>query len=133
MAAKRPRAGDLVVGLGDGLIKASLQAYSRMLLALPEESRLTISGWDLMSKGPDLAEGWLRHDNAVLSMLIFMPGAHLARQNLEKKAFLREGLRRRLDCAKGSAIEATTTLARHLAAGYDSDTLFEQDSRGYSV
>ena len=44
MAAKRPRAGDLVVGLGDGLIKASLQAYSRMLLALPEESRLTISG-----------------------------------------------------------------------------------------
>ena len=43
MAAKRPRAGDLVVGLGDGLIKASLHAYSRMLLVLPEESRLTIS------------------------------------------------------------------------------------------
>ena len=53
------------------------------------------------------------------------------RRYLEKKALLREGLRKRLQRAT-SAIEATTTLARDLAVGYDSDTLFEQDTRGYT-
>ena len=114
----------LLKSSGDAAIHSAFHAYSLLLKQIPEDIAPRISAWDLVSKGPKLAQGWMRHDDAILRMMIILPEAQLFRQNAERKANLRLRMRQRL--------ERTKSKLRDLTVGHDEDAMFD-DTVGYSV
>ena len=58
--------------------------------------------WERMTKGQSLADGWYRHDQAMLSMMIMSPEAKAMKENAERAAYLRERLRRRMQRTKAA-------------------------------
>ena len=90
-------------------IQSFFHAYSTVLLQVQSLFRgaenpegVGFPEWESMSKGPALAAGWKRHDQAVMDAMALTPESQALNQNAQRKAYLRERLRRRLGRSQDS-------------------------------
>jgi hypothetical protein len=96
-------------GLANKAIQSFFHAYSTILLQVQSLFRgaenpegVGFPEWESMSKGPALAAGWKRHDQAVMDAMALTPESQALNQNAQRKAYLRERLRRRLGRSQDS-------------------------------